>query len=633
MSARHELEQKVNTVVEGLLTHAGDKSKAGLQGLSSAQLHQGSAQLEELMARCLEAGMTVEGSTVLQRCAALQQRMQAAQEAVPRQSSSPARKLSLFIQSSMRGLLRSDDEMRAKPTTMCDAALEDDEDEEDEGGGVALLGALDSSTLSTPRARPVLWGALLTGKIKTRGGDELAALEMRAEAWKPQFFVLYSGAAEQAQGPEDVRVEVFTEQFDPVAAHDHEQSVMAADSGRSRAGTLLRQASRSRAATLFSVVTDQPPPSPKAYKVMKITPDSLVMRSRLAPLALQLISPYGTLHFAASTQDEAVQWLRAIQHAARCSASWQHAIAFDFDHLAALDQFQRVVHREQCSLGVALKPVAGPLNAAKGIIVTESTEAVVKQVKPGSFLVAVNEADVSTLGGYEAVVKQLSRWRPPLTLTFLRPFKYQCTLNVHTGSAASIVWTSCEVVLDAGNLFYVPSRTREGRALSVMPQSGREDCEALEEAGGDTGPATQFEPSTGKYVLDPRQSALGKRASRVALRLCCIRKAHRREVLGRANCFVIVSTCGPLFMQAESREQRQELVGLLLRARQYETNTLGLARQHEQLSRASIGRPSSAQTLAGGSGAAQHPSPSPVEHASMLQAQKPAPNLRGKVEI
>ena len=315
-----------------------------------------------------------------------------------------------------------------------------------------------------------------------------------------------------------------------------------------------------------------------------------------------------------------MQWSRALLHAARSSGSWQHAIAFDFEHLSALDQFHRVTHREKCSLGIALKPVGGQVSSSSSVrsaLVTEATEAA--RVEVGSFLVAVNEKEVHSMGGFESVTRQLAQWRPPLVLMFLRPFKYHCTLNVRLGGAASIVWTSCEVILDAGSLFYVPARTREGRALSVMPPVGGDHEPLVDDGTARMGPAVQFDPSTGKFVLDPTGAALGKRASRVPLKTSCLRKAHRREVMGRANCFVLVGVSDTVYMQAESRAQRLELVGLLLRARQYETGTTNLARDGDLRGQAARNAPSPAPASA---------APAP---GSRPAVQKQTSDMRGQL--
>jgi hypothetical protein len=319
------LETLVSDASDGIMERqpggTSSKAKAGLQGMSAKQLSEGAAKLEGLLARSAEAGLTAESSAVLQRAAALLQRMRAALGAAGGGAAvagkrglqgASVKRASIFKGASLKGSAMKSKGgrgagvlgsvggsrrfrgaggaapsaptlepgtgmalMRAPPTTY-DAAVEEwesgavggagqqqeeEEEEEEEEGGPASLSAMSPA----PKAQPVFWGVLLTGPIKFKK-DGVSAVQMRALAWKPQFFVLHS--AEQAP---DVRLEVFSEQFDPV------HSGAAAGSGRSRS------------ATLFSTVVENAVPKP--HKTVLITPDSLIMRSRLAPLALQLISP------------------------------------------------------------------------------------------------------------------------------------------------------------------------------------------------------------------------------------------------------------------------------------------------------------------------------------------------------
>jgi len=323
------LETLVSEASDGIMERqpggTSSKAKAGLQGMSAKQLSEGAAKLEGLLARSAEAGLTAESSAVLQRAAALLQRMRAALGAAGGGAAvvgkrglqgASVKRASIFKGASLKGSAMKSKGgrgagvlgsvggsrrfrgagaapsaptlepgtgmalMRAPPTTY-DAAVEEwesgavggagqqqeeeEEEEEEEEGGPASLSAMSPE----PKAKPVFWGVLLTGPIKFKK-DGVSAVQMRALAWKPQFFVLHS--AEQAP---DVRLEVFSEQFDPVAAFGEDGA--AAGSGRSRS------------ATLFSTVVENAVPKP--HKTVPITPDSLIMRSRLAPLALQLISP------------------------------------------------------------------------------------------------------------------------------------------------------------------------------------------------------------------------------------------------------------------------------------------------------------------------------------------------------
>ena len=76
------LETLVSDASDGIMERqpggTSSKAKAGLQGMSAKQLSEGAAKLEGLLARSAEAGLTAESSAVLQRAAALLQRMRAA---------------------------------------------------------------------------------------------------------------------------------------------------------------------------------------------------------------------------------------------------------------------------------------------------------------------------------------------------------------------------------------------------------------------------------------------------------------------------------------------------------------------------------------------------------------------------
>eukprot|EP00633_Aureoumbra_lagunensis_P009696 CAMPEP_0197320666 /NCGR_PEP_ID=MMETSP0891-20130614/61113_1 /TAXON_ID=44058 ORGANISM="Aureoumbra lagunensis, Strain CCMP1510" /NCGR_SAMPLE_ID=MMETSP0891 /ASSEMBLY_ACC=CAM_ASM_000534 /LENGTH=726 /DNA_ID=CAMNT_0042812173 /DNA_START=571 /DNA_END=2751 /DNA_ORIENTATION=+ len=158
----------------------------------------------------------------------------------------------------------------------------------------------------------------------------------------------------------------------------------------------------------------------EAIGVFLMSPTCAVFETTLRPYSFELVTPQGVLHVHGQSSQERDRWTTELRTAIRRSSRLVSDPLVDAAKNIPLDLYELRFQKKQ-PLGIVLERSAewALVKSCRPVPSDDSEEQIAAAASTGSALVSVN-GQSCLLKSYADVIKSLTGWQPPLTLTFTR---------------------------------------------------------------------------------------------------------------------------------------------------------------------------------------------------------------------